>query len=151
MPNAIAVDSVDRAFYWGDARLDKIERVDMKSLERVALARASPQHPFDIAVFGPFLFYTDWVLHSVVRVNKYTGEDVTWLRKNIPRPMSVIAVGRMNETKSCPSWTDPCVTLNGGCEDLCSVGEDGRASCDCYAERNPLNPDRYASPEESRV
>ena len=39
MPNAIAVDSVEKAFYWGDARMDKIERVDAVTLERRVLAR----------------------------------------------------------------------------------------------------------------
>ena len=29
MPNALAVDSDARKVFWGDARLDKIERVDM--------------------------------------------------------------------------------------------------------------------------
>ncbi len=138
MPNAIAVDSGDRKLFWGDARLDKIERVDLDTLERTVLARASPQHPFDIAVFGQFLFYTDWVLHSVVRVNKYTGEDVSWLRKNIPRPMSLVAVGK--PVADCPSWSDPCVTLNGGCDDLCSMDDSGAAVCSCYANRHPLNP-----------
>ena len=81
-------------------RMDKIERVDAVTLERRVLARASPQHPFDLAVYGEFLFYSDWVLHSIVRVNKYTGEEVTWLRKNIPRPMSLIAVG--DAVSDCP-------------------------------------------------
>ena len=75
-------------------RMDKIERVDAVTLERRVLSRATtPQHPFDLAVRGRFLFYSDWVLHAVVRVDKRTGEEVTWLRKNIPRPMSIIAVG----------------------------------------------------------
>ena len=59
MPNAVAVDSAERAFYWGDARMDKIERVDAVTLERRVLARAAPQHPFDLALHGGFLFYRD--------------------------------------------------------------------------------------------
>ena len=39
MPNAIAVDAEEKAFYWGDARMDKIERVDAVTLERTVLAR----------------------------------------------------------------------------------------------------------------
>ena len=64
-----------RAFYWGDARLDKLEKVDINTLKRVVLTKSSPQHPFDVAVFDQFLFYTDWVLHAIIRVNKFTGED----------------------------------------------------------------------------
>ena len=75
--------------------MDKIERVDAETLERRVLSprATTPQHPFDLAVHGGFLFYSDWVLHAVVRVDKRTGEEVTRLRKNIPRPMSIIAVG----------------------------------------------------------
>jgi len=35
----------------------------------------------------------------VIRANKYTGEDVLWLRKEVPRPMGIIAVA--NDTNDC--------------------------------------------------
>ena len=129
MPNALTIDSNARKLYWADARLDKIERVDIDTRKRVILTLATPQHPFDLAVYGDFLFYTDWVLHAVIRINKYTGEDVTWLKKDIPRPMSLVAVG--NESVVCNK--NPCDTLNGGCEDLCTVDERGKVACQCYA------------------
>ncbi len=129
MPNALTIDSNARKLYWADARLDKIERVDIDTRKRVILTLATPQHPFDLAVYGDFLFYTDWVLHAVIRINKYTGEDVTWLKKDIPRPMSLVAVG--NGSSVC--LKNPCDTLNGGCEDLCTVDERGRIACQCYA------------------
>ena len=95
MPNALVVDVDARKMFWGDARLDKIERVDMDDLSiRVVLTKASPQHPFDMAIHQNFLFYTDWVLHAVVRIDKFSGEDVTWLKSDIQRPMSLIAIGK---------------------------------------------------------
>ncbi len=130
MPNALTVDSNARKLYWADARLDKIERVDIDTRKRVILTLATPQHPFDLAVYGDFLFYTDWVLHAVIRINKYTGEDVTWLKKDIPRPMSLVAVG--NDSAICIK--NPCdLPLNGGCEDLCTLDERGKVACQCYA------------------
>ena len=141
MPNALAVDSNARKLYWADARLDKIERVDIDTRKRIVLTLATPQHPFDIAVYGDFLFYTDWVLHAVIRINKYTGEDVTWLKKDIPRPMSLVAIG--NETGVCVK--NPCDTLNGGCEDLCTVDERGAVACQCYAgKKGPRCPAKYS-------
>lgn len=56
-------------------------------------------HPFDIAVYGNYLFWTDWVLHAVLRVNKFSGEDVVVLRKDVQRPMAIIAV--TNDTNEC--------------------------------------------------
>jgi hypothetical protein len=50
-------------------------------------------------VYGDYIFWTDWVLHAVIRANKYTGEDVVWLRKEVPRPMGIIAVA--NDTNDC--------------------------------------------------
>ena len=54
---------------------------------------AVPQHSFGLAVYDEHLFWTDWVLRAVVRVNKYTGGDVIYLQKNIERqPMSIVVV-----------------------------------------------------------
>lgn len=63
------------------------------------LAEVYPQHPFDIAVFGDHFFWTDWMLHAVLRADKYTGENVAWLRKDIKRPMGIVAIS--NNTNEC--------------------------------------------------
>lgn len=122
MPNALSLDLSAQKLYWADARLDKIERADLDGKNRVILSKVSPQHPFDIAVYGNFIFWTDWVLHAVLRANKYTGEDVVWLRKEVPRPMGIIAIH--NTSYEC--GTNPCRSLNGGCEDLCRLDEYGK-------------------------
>ena len=139
MPNALAVDSGARKIFWGDARLDKIERVDMDHpTHRVILTKASPQHPFDMAIYGDYLFYTDWVLHAVVRINKYSGEGVTWLKNDIRKPMSLVAIGKKQKTV-CNEH--PCSFLNGGCEDQCLVDERGKTLCRCFSSRYPLSSD----------
>lgn len=122
MPNALALDLIAQKLYWSDARLDKMERADLDGQNRVVLSKVSPQHPFDIAVYGNYIFWTDWVLHAVLRANKYTGEDVVWLRKEVPRPMGIVAVH--NTTYDCSA--NPCRALNGGCEDLCRLDEYGK-------------------------
>lgn len=124
MPNGLTLDLMTRKLYWADARLDKIERADLDGKNRVVLSKVSPQHPFDIAVYGDYIYWTDWVLHAVLRANKYTGEDVTWLRKEVPRSMGIVAIH--NDTYQCS--TNPCYTLNGGCEDLCRLDEYGMVS-----------------------
>ena len=140
MPNALAVDSDARKVFWGDARLDKIERVDMDNPKhRTILSKASPQHPFDMVVHADYLFYTDWVLHAVVRINKYSGEGVTWLKTDVRKPMSLVAVGK-HQRKICKEH--PCSFLNGGCEDQCLVDEKGEAYCMCHTSRYPLTSDK---------
>lgn len=59
-------------------------------------------------MYGDYIFWTDWVLHAVIRANKYTGEDVVWLRKEVPRPMGIIAVA--NDTNDC-EFTETIATV----------------------------------------
>lgn len=138
MPNALCLDHSAQKIYWSDARLDKIERSEYDGSNRVVIAKVTPQHPFDIAVYGDYLFWTDWVLHAVLRVNKYTGEDVVWLRQEVPRPMGIIAVA--NDTDDC--FSNPCSIMNGGCEDICSLDPFGTVSCSCFPTRSLLEDHR---------
>lgn len=89
MPNALTLDHNDKKIFWADARLDKIERCDYDGRNRVVLAQSAPKHPFSIAVFENFIFWTDWMLHGVLRANKYSGNDVTYLRRDIEQPMGL--------------------------------------------------------------
>ncbi|XP_047119261.1 low-density lipoprotein receptor-related protein 1 [Schistocerca piceifrons] len=131
MPNALALDHKAQKLYWSDARFDKIERANYDGTNRVVLSRVKPQHTFDIAVYGDYIFWTDWVLHAVIRANKYTGDDVVWLRRDVPRPMGIIAVA--NDTNDCTS--NACRNRNGGCEDKCDLNEAGSVICSCFSGR----------------
>ncbi|XP_055591150.1 low-density lipoprotein receptor-related protein 1 [Uranotaenia lowii] len=126
MPNAITLDYQTRKLYWADARFDKIERADYDGRNRIVLAHSTPKHPFAMAVYGDLLFWTDWILHAVIRANKYSGSDVVWLRKDIARPMGIIAVQKIDQDCSA----DPCRVLNGGCEDVCLFAG-GKIECSC--------------------
>ena len=63
------------------------------------LLKIIPSHPFDLALYGDYIFWTDWVLRGVVRANKYTGEEVVRLRKNVDWLMGIVAVA--NDTNAC--------------------------------------------------
>lgn len=39
------------------------------------------------------------MLHAVLRADKYTGENVAWLRRDVFRPMGIVAVA--NNTNDC--------------------------------------------------
>ncbi|KAG1687419.1 Prolow-density lipoprotein receptor-related protein 1 [Nymphon striatum] len=136
MPNALTVDHQTQKLYWSDARLDKIERCNMNGAERYILLKNAPKHPFDIAVYGDFIFWSDWVRHAVLRANKYTGEDVTVLRENIPRIMGIAAVA--NNSQDCT--LNPCLSTELNCEDMCDVLPNGTPFCQCVRGRK-LDPD----------
>lgn len=61
--------------------------------------KITPSHPFDLAVYGDYIFWTDWVLQAVVRANKYTGEEVVKLREGLHEVMGIVAVA--NDTNAC--------------------------------------------------
>lgn len=64
------------------------------------LLKSEPVHPFGLAVYGDYIFWTDWVRRAVLRADKYTGGDMKVLRADIPQqPMGIIAVA--NDTNSC--------------------------------------------------
>ncbi|XP_059475497.1 low-density lipoprotein receptor-related protein 1 isoform X2 [Neocloeon triangulifer] len=132
MPNAITLDHKEIKLYWADARMDKLERCEYDGSNRMILSKTTPQHPFDIAVYGGFVFWTDWVTHAVMRANKYTGEETITLRREVPRPMGIIAVAE--DADDCTASSSPCRKLNGGCEDICTI-KNGVVSCTCRTGR----------------
>lgn len=103
MPNGLALDHRAKKLYWADARLDKIERMDYDGSHRQVVTQSSAEHPFDVAVAGDWVFWTDWVAHGVFRVDKRTGE-VAQLRKDVPRPMAIVAIAPSHQT--C-EWAPP--------------------------------------------
>ncbi|XP_068223129.1 low-density lipoprotein receptor-related protein 1 isoform X3 [Palaemon carinicauda] len=131
MPNGLAIDHIAQKLYWADARLDKIERCNLDGSDRYSLLKNVPSHPFDLAIYGDYLFWTDWVLHAVVRANKYTADDVVKLKTGVTRLMGIVAVA--NDTNNCDA--SPCRVFNGGCEDICTLDERAQVVCRCSPGR----------------
>ncbi|CAH2009921.1 unnamed protein product [Acanthoscelides obtectus] len=131
MPNAITLDHKAQKLYWGDARLDKIERCEYDGTKRVVLAKVTPQHPFALAVYGDFIYWTDWMLHAVIRADKFTGQYVVLLRRDVARPMGIVTVA--NDTEDC--FTNPCLIQNGFCEEICGLSAAGAVECSCEEGR----------------
>ena len=141
MPNGLVLDTASRSLYWADARLDKIELCNMDGTGCRVIVKSLAEHPFDLAVYDEFLFFTDWVLQAVVRINKVSGEDRKLLATNIVRPMGIIAV--TENQKQCPH--NPCTFSNGGCQDECQVSSSGAAVCSCLTNRTLLSDGKRCS------
>ncbi|XP_071495091.1 low-density lipoprotein receptor-related protein 1-like [Diadema antillarum] len=134
MPNGLVIDHKSRRLYWSDAKLDKIERCDFNGSNRVVLLITDPVHPFGLAVFEDYVYWTDWVRRAVIRVDKYTAGDVTILRHNIPQqPMGIVVMAR--DVNNCTVY--PCYYDNGGCDGTCTVNVSGHVICNC-SERQQL-------------
>nr|XP_008195317.2 PREDICTED: LOW QUALITY PROTEIN: prolow-density lipoprotein receptor-related protein 1 [Tribolium castaneum] len=131
MPNALTLDHKAQKLYWGDARLDKIERCEYDGSNRVILAKVTPQHPFALAVYADYIYWTDWMLHAVLRADKLTGQNVVWLRRDVARPMGIVTIA--NDTEDC--FYNPCKILNGGCEEICTLNASAMVQCSCMDGR----------------
>ena len=137
-PNGLTIDHKVQKLYWSDARLDKIERCNYNGEGRKIVVNGYPQHVFGLTVFGDHLYWTDWLLRAVLSANKYTGSDITYLRKNIIRqPMGIIAVSK--DANKCRN--DACTALSSRCQQSCEVDAYGVAHCACNAGFE-LNDDR---------
>ncbi|KPP78525.1 low-density lipoprotein receptor-related protein 1-like [Scleropages formosus] len=111
-PNGLAIDHRAEKLYFSDATLDKIERCEYDGSHRYVVLKNEPVHPFGLAVYGDYIFWTDWVRRAVLRADKYVGGDMKVLRE-----------------------FSPCRVNNGGCQDLCLLTSDGRVNCSCRGER----------------
>uniref|UniRef100_A0A3Q2C7L2 EGF-like domain-containing protein n=1 Tax=Cyprinodon variegatus TaxID=28743 RepID=A0A3Q2C7L2_CYPVA len=119
-PNGLAIDHRAEKLYFSDATLDKIERCEYDG------SRRYPVHPFGLAVYGDYIFWTDWVRRAVLRADKYTGGEMKVLRADIPQqPMGIVAVA--NDTNSCKS----------GFSEMWEFSE-GRVTCSCRGDRKLL-------------
>lgn len=146
VPNGIAIDQRRRKLYWCDARLDKIETCDMDGTKRVVLISALPQHPFALAVWKNYIFWTDWLARGVFKADKYTGQQAMQIKKVAQRPMG-IAVASPDERK-CP--VDHCSVNNGGCPSgfLCVSREndDDQPMISCHEPGRDLNQQQALPP-----
>uniref|UniRef100_K1QFX2 Low-density lipoprotein receptor-related protein 1B n=1 Tax=Magallana gigas TaxID=29159 RepID=K1QFX2_MAGGI len=124
-PNGLAIDHKEQFLYWIDARLDRIERCDFDGNHRAVVMTSIPQHPFGLALYEDYLYWTDWLLHAVVRVNKYDSSDYTYLEQNLNRQPMGIAVFA-EDANDCTQ--NPC--LNAGCTQQCHV-VNKQAVCKC--------------------
>ncbi|KAF7273554.1 hypothetical protein GWI33_013751, partial [Rhynchophorus ferrugineus] len=127
MPNALTLDHKAQKLYWGDARLDKIERCEYDGTKRVVLAKMTPQHPFGLAVYGDFIYWSDWIVKAVIRADKLTGQNFVMLRKDTVKPMGIVAIAE--DTEDC--FSNPCLKNNGGCEEYCNLLPYGEVECSC--------------------
>ena len=144
MPNSIVIDSPN--LYWTDLQLNKIERCDLDGLHCVILMMSTNIHrPFDIAVYGEHLYWTDWMENGIFRCNRNTGSDVTVLKRNIIRPIGLVAVApptidECNGVEPTETRPNPCSIMNGGCEDICNILNNvtlqfDTAICSCFEGR----------------
>lgn len=113
-PNGIALDVDARKLYWTDARIDKIEVINMDGTERRVILNENLPHVFGLSLFGNYIYWTDLQRRTVERAHKITGNDRSIIADQFPE-VTGLKVVNLKEMKG----TNPCTNKNGGCAQLC--------------------------------
>ena len=74
-PNGLTIDHFSRKIYWADAKLDKIEVMNLDGSDRRVVVNDRLPHIFGLTVLGDRLYWTDWQKRVIESVNKRTLDD----------------------------------------------------------------------------
>ena len=71
-PNGLAIDYQTERLWWVDAKLSKIESMNLDATDRKTVVGNTGDlgHPFSLAVFGESFFWTDWTQRMIYRTVK---------------------------------------------------------------------------------
>ncbi|XP_053385857.1 low-density lipoprotein receptor-related protein 2-like [Mercenaria mercenaria] len=126
-PNALTMDYETNGLWWADAHLDWIEYANVDGTNRHMVRRNVP-HPFAIAVFEDWVYWTDWNHLTIEKCNKFTGGNHTTLLNTTHRPMDIHVFHPLKQKLG----KNPCGKQNGGCSHLCLLQPGGtNFTCAC--------------------
>lgn len=130
-PNGLAIDYESNLLFWVDAKQQTISSCDLDGSKRRIIFSTNEylRHPFAAAIFEDFVIWTDWEAESIFQVNKFTGSQLTPVRRvamDLHSPMGVQIHHRLKQ----PSGVNRC--LGTGCSHIClPTGSSRGYTCLC--------------------
>ncbi|CAJ0568186.1 unnamed protein product, partial [Mesorhabditis spiculigera] len=130
--SGIVVDIPAKRVYWVDPKVDRVESMDYTGNDRRVVAQGmnTVPHPFGLALFDQFLYWTDWTRLGVVKIEKFgSPTEMIWTKtENNVFPMGISTYHEMAQPG--PGHADclgmkienPCA--NSPCEQICLLAKD---------------------------
>ncbi|KAL1429232.1 hypothetical protein MTO96_016561 [Rhipicephalus appendiculatus] len=69
-PNGLTLDHTTNRLYWCDAKLSRLEYLELATLKRDVVMNEDVFHPFALAVFEDTVYWSDWASYSLDSSNK---------------------------------------------------------------------------------
>eukprot|EP00118_Oscarella_pearsei_P003572 m.14893 g.14893 ORF g.14893 m.14893 type:complete len:724 (+) comp26030_c0_seq4:316-2487(+) len=129
-PNGLVLDIPNKKLYWAEAKYDRIESCNLDGTSRSLVLSVSGRvfHPFDLALSGSDLFWSDWYGNRLYKASINGAIDTKYKDLNA-RPYGMVAFKH-----SRTGGTNSCSKNNGGCDQLC-LPEASSSVCACsYGE-----------------
>ncbi|XP_022236167.1 nidogen-1-like isoform X2 [Limulus polyphemus] len=123
----LAVDYERSEICWTDSRLARIECAGFSGQNR-RVVYTPAAYPFGITVVNGNIYWTDWEIHFIQRVNR-NGGDAEPLE--LPLGGNGKLYGITSVPSQCPRVTTLCASHNGGCQYLCLPNGNGQRTCAC--------------------
>lgn len=88
-PNGLTIDRKTNRLFWSDAKLDKIEVLDLNGGQRqLVMSSVANIHPYGLAVYQDMLYWTDWNSKSMSRFNLSSGNQEIVVN-GLQKPMDI--------------------------------------------------------------
>lgn len=102
-PNGITIDFSEQKIYWADAKLDKVEVMNLDGSSRKVIVADKLPHVFGFTVLGDHLYWTDWQRRAIESANKTSGQERKIIIDNLPDLMGLKAIN-LNLTYGRPNF-----------------------------------------------
>ncbi|ESO96765.1 hypothetical protein LOTGIDRAFT_51280, partial [Lottia gigantea] len=132
-PNSLTLDYTTQMIYWTDAYYDRIEKISTNgdpTTRTVIVSFKHLNHPYGIAVFENYVFFTESLSGQVKRFNMVTKDTV--VIRNDSNPLFDLQL--YNPQQQVIQGEKDCAVNNGGCTDICVTVPSGSV-CICSDDR----------------
>lgn len=91
-PTTLTLDTILQRVYFADTKMQTIETCKYDGSSRKKLISSGVLHPLGLSIFEDNLYYTDYSLDAIFRINKLTGHSYGELKQNLERPVGINVV-----------------------------------------------------------